>query len=115
MLEPEKLLGKVRFDVETGLYWAEVLHLCKIEHFQGATVEDLRRMIAESLAGRGPETALSDDPVGQTFANRLILDLDPYLRLQILELAEMAGISIEEWIVTALDEAVDRSLFLEPV
>jgi predicted HicB family RNase H-like nuclease len=112
MFEPIKLLGKVRIDEKSGLYWGEVLHLCAVEHFQATTVEELRQAIAGSVAGN--EFRLANQLTGDE-AHRITLNLDPHLYDHIHERAESAGVSVEEWIIGALEKVIDRSLFLEHV
>ncbi len=114
MLRPEKLLAKVRFDEETGLYRGEVLHLCEIEEIEADSIEELRLLIAESISKGDSKSAMAYDPEVNHFGDKLILDLDPYLRLQIFNQAELAGLSVEEWIAAALQEAVNNSFSLEP-
>ncbi len=110
MEEPELLLGKVQYDNETGLYRGKVLHICEIEEFEANSVEELRLMMAETLDEEDAVLSQLDDPID----GKLVLKLDPYLRLQIVDQAELADLSLTEWIIAALEQAVDKFYFLEP-
>lgn len=44
-MESTKQLGKIGIDLETGMYWGKVLHLCATETFLAESVDELRQLL----------------------------------------------------------------------
>ena len=76
MLEPEKLLGKVQFDAETGRYVCQILHLSDIEYIQAASIDELREQIAASMAENTAELNVVEDYQTHLEVDNLLL-LEP--------------------------------------
>ena len=110
MVESNKQIGKVGFDLETGLYWGEVLHLCGTDTFQAESVDELRRLLRESIPTHQDES----DAAGLLF-ERVVLHLNPTLFYKLNQQAMLHGNNLNQYIVDILKEIVDESQFLEPV
>ena len=109
MLESVIQLGKVGFDVETGTYWGEILHLCEVETFHTDSVEELRRLIQESVINKEEVSDRSDAISPEPFFESLVICLNPALYLKLNQQAGLAGISLDQYIVDILEEVVNRS------
>ncbi len=109
MVESISQLGKVGFDVETGNYWGEVLHLCEVETFHTDSIEELRRLIRESASNKQAEL---DRPAGvstESFFESVVICLEPALYLKLKQQAGLAGKSLDQTIVDILEEFVNIS------
>lgn len=113
MVESEKQLSKVGYDDETGMYWAEVLHLCEIETFHAESVDELRWLIQASVINRQEDSERSDANDMEPFFESLVLCLDPALHLELSQQAGLVGKNLNEYIVDILEEVVNRSRFPE--
>mgnify|MGYP001545855709 CR=1 FL=1 len=109
MVTATKQLGKIGFDTDTGLYWGEILHLCDTETFYAASVDELRRLLRESVREheqiRPPVAPLPHQPGGES----VLLCLEPALFLQLSRQASAAGKNLNQYIVDILQEVVDHA------
>ena len=108
MVESVTQLGKVGFDDETGMYWGEILHLCEVETFHTESVEELRRLIQESVTNKQEESDRSAGISTEPFFESLVICLDPALYLKLNQQAGLACKSLDQYIVDILEEAGNR-------
>ena len=113
MVESVTQLGKVGFDAETGIYWGEILHLCEVEIFHTESVEELRRLIQESVINKEEESDRSVAISTEPFFESVVICLDPALYLKLNQQAGLAGKSLDQYIVDTLEEVVNRSPLAE--
>ena len=108
MMESVTQLGKIGFDVETGSYWGEILHLCEVETFHTESVEELRRLIQESVINKQEESDRSAVISRSPFFESVVICLEPALHLKLNQQAGLAGKSVDQFIVDTLEEVVNR-------
>lgn len=104
----KKQLGKIGYDTETGMYSGEVIFLYEIETFHAETVEELRLLIRESVRVRREESDRTGENSSKQFFKSLVVCLDPTLFLQLDKRANMANKSLDDYIVDALQEVVNK-------
>jgi predicted HicB family RNase H-like nuclease len=98
----KKQLGKIGYDAETGMYWGEVIFLCKTELLHAESVEELRLLIRKTVKIKQEE---SDQTAGintEHFHENLVICLEPTLHLQLNHQATRVGKSLNEYIVDVL-------------
>ena len=109
MVESRKQLGKVGFDLNTGIYWGEILHLCGIERFQAESIDELRQMLRESIDDTSAERGASGwEDAGIRF-EPVALDVDPTLYYQLNQQALLQGKNVSQYIIQVLRAVVDES------
>ncbi len=115
MVESRKQLGKVGFDVETGTYWGEVLHLCGSVTFHAESVDELRQLLRGSIPeGQGEPTQTVVHPTELRFEG-VVLDLSPTLYYKLNQQALLYGKNLKQYIVDVLKEVVDQTQRPEPI
>ncbi len=111
-MEYKGYTAKVEFDNEAGVFHGRVLNLRDIITFQGTTVEELRREMAESVEdylvwceerGEKPEKPCS---------GKFVVRIEPELHRDITVAAELSGQSLNSWVVNSLQEAT--TAFVSP-
>jgi predicted HicB family RNase H-like nuclease len=115
MVESEKELGKVGFDLQTGHFWGEVLHLCGRETFHAETVDELRQLLRESVPGQQLEESIAGAPADEAYFESLVIHVEPLLFYRLSQQAMLHGKSLNHYIVGILKEVVEQAQTVEPL
>jgi predicted HicB family RNase H-like nuclease len=113
--ESEKELGKIGFDLARGKYWGEVLHLCGKERFYAESVEDLRRLLRESVPERQGGATKMATPADEPTFESLVIHLEPLLFYRLNQQAMLHGKSLHCYIVDVLEASVVAAQMVEPL
>lgn len=104
--------AKIEYDDEAGLFHGHVLNLRDVITFQGTSVEELRREFRESVDDYLDWCAERNEAPEKPFSGKFLVRLEPSLHRDIASRAELAGQSLNTWVVHALASFIqeDRAL-----
>ena len=94
--------GKFEYDQDADIFHGEVLHLNDVVTFQGRSIDDLKKALADSVedylqfckeVGKEPE---------RPFSGKFNIRISPELHQRIAKKAADAGLSLNSWIINKL-------------
>lgn len=106
MLKYEGYTGHVEFDDEADLFHGEVLDLKDVVTFQGKTPSEIRQAFRDSIDDYLEFCKERGEDPDRPFSGRLILRLPKDLHRNAFLRAKEAGVSLNNWITSRLNESV---------
>jgi predicted HicB family RNase H-like nuclease len=106
MLKYKNYLGIVEYDDEGKIFTGEVIGLRDVITFQGRTPEELEDSFRQSVDFYLEMCARDGVAPQKPFSGRFNLRLDPELHRQLAERAAQEKVSLNEWVIHTLQEAV---------
>ncbi|GMQ82590.1 MAG: type II toxin-antitoxin system HicB family antitoxin [Rhodothermia bacterium] len=106
MLKYEGYTGHVEFDDEADLFHGEVLDLKDVITFQGKTPDEIRQAFRDSIDDYLEFCKERGEDPDRPFSGRLILRLPKDLHRNAFLRAKKAGMSLNNWITSRLNESV---------
>lgn len=106
MLKYEGYTGHVEFDDEADLFHGEVLDLKDVVTFQGKTPSEIRQAFRDSIDNYLEFCKERGEDPDRPFSGRLILRLPKDLHRNAFLRAKEAGVSLNNWITSRLNESV---------
>lgn len=106
MLKYEGYTGHVEFDDEADLFHGEVLDLKDVVTFQGKTPGEIRQAFRDSIDDYLEFCKERGEDPDRPFSGRLILRLPKDLHRNAFLRAKEAGVSLNNWITSRLNESV---------
>jgi predicted HicB family RNase H-like nuclease len=110
MMQYKGYLGNVIFDAENDIFHGEVVGIRDVVTFQGKSVAELRKALRDSVddyldfcrqRGQSPDKPLS---------GRFVLRISRNLHRKVYELASRAGQSLNAWVASRLESAVEHPM-----
>lgn len=98
--------GKFEYDQDAGIFHGEVLHLNDVVTFQGRSIDELKKALADSVEdylllckniGKKPE---------KPFSGRFNIRISPKLHQKIAMKAKDEGMSLNSWIFSQLKQSI---------
>ena len=98
--------GRFEYDSNADIFHGEVLHLTDVVTFQGRSIDELKQTLADSVedylalcseVGKEPE---------KPFSGRFNIRISPELHQKIAKKAADAGVSLNNWVLTKLEQGV---------
>ena len=106
MMEYKGYVGKVEFDDDAGLFHGEVLDTRDVITFQGETVDELKTAFQGSIDDYLAFCEQRGEEPNKPFSGQFITRVPPNLHRQINLAANIAGKSLNAWVVEQLQTAV---------
>lgn len=106
MLKYEGYTGHDEFDDDADLFHGEVLDLKDVVTFQGKTPSEIRQAFRDSFDDYLEFCKERGEDPDRPFSGRLILRLPKDLHLNAFLRAKEAGVSLNNWITSRLNESV---------
>ncbi|MCH8121721.1 MAG: type II toxin-antitoxin system HicB family antitoxin [Bacteroidetes bacterium] len=106
MLKYEGYTGHVEFDDDADLFHGEVLDLKDAVTFQGKTPSEIRQAFRDSIDDYLEFCKERGEDPDRPFSGRLILRLPKDLHRNAFLRAKEAGVSLNNWITSRLNESV---------
>ena len=100
----------VSFDEDAALFHGEVIGLRDVVTFQARTAEDLSRAFRDSVDDYLAFCAEGGEAPEKPFSGALSLRASPELHRRMAEAAAARAVSLNQWMVEALDERAARDL-----
>ena len=100
--------GRVELDEEGGVFHGEVINLRDVITFEGGSVEELRRALAESVEEYIAFCAEKGEEPEKPASGRFVLRLPPEVHRRVAEAAARQSKSVNAWVRQVLEEAVGR-------
>lgn len=102
--------GKFEYDQDADIFHGEVLHLNDVVTFQGRSIDELKKALADSVedylllckevgkeVGKEPE---------KPFSGRFNIRISPELHQQIARKAADAGMSLNSWVLKQFQQSI---------
>ena len=98
--------GRFAYDPDADIFHGDVLHLTDVVTFQGRSLDELKTALADSVedyftlckeAGKSPQ---------KPFSGRFNVRLTPELHQKAAQTAALEGLSLNNWIVGAVEKAI---------
>lgn len=102
--------AEVKFDDEAGVFHGEVTGTRDVITFEGKSVAELNKAFGDSIndylafckeRGKEPE---------RSFSGKLILRMDPEEHRHVFMAAQTSGLSLNSWIIHAINEQAEKEL-----
>jgi predicted HicB family RNase H-like nuclease len=106
MMQYKGYTAKVEYDDEAGLFHGYVLNLRDVITFQGTSVEELRHEFRESVDDYLDWCSERNEAPEKPFSGKFLVRLEPRLHRDIASRAELAGQSLNTWVVHALESFI---------
>lgn len=95
----------VEYDEEAELFHGEVLNLRDVITFQGHSVEELKRALADSIEDYLAFCAERGEEPEKPFSGQFVVRVDPGLHRAVASAARRAGLSLNKWVARTLEQA----------
>jgi predicted HicB family RNase H-like nuclease len=105
MLKYKNYTGVVEYDSDGKIFTGSVIGLRDVVTFQGRTPEELEDSFRQSVDFYLEMCARDGVSPQKPFSGRFNLRLDPELHRQLAERATLENVSLNEWVIHALEEA----------
>jgi len=102
--------AEIGFDDSADQFHGRVVGIDDVVDFYGASVEELRREFAESVAAYEAACAEAGRAPEKAWAGKTTLRADAEQRRRYAVAAAAEGKSLNDWMVSALDEAAARTI-----
>ena len=98
--------GKFEYDQDADIFHGEVLHLNDVVTFQGRSIDELKKALADSVedylqlckeVGKEPE---------KPFSGKFNIRISPELHQKIAKKAAEAGVSLNSWIIRYFEKGL---------
>ena len=100
--------GRFEYDPDADIFHGDVLHITDVVTFQGRSIDELKTALADSIedyfdlckeVGKEPQ---------KPFSGRFNVRLAPELHQKAAQTAALEGVSLNNWIVHAVEKAVSE-------
>ena len=98
----------VEFDEEAEIFHGEVISLRDVITFQGASVAELKTALAESVEDYLAFCKERGEDPEKPFSGQFVVRAEPALHRAMFSAAKRAGQSLNKWVTTTLERAVER-------
>jgi predicted HicB family RNase H-like nuclease len=96
-------VGKIEYDDEEGIFHGEVINLRDVITFQGASVEELRKALQDSVEDYLEFCAERGEKAEKPFSGKFIVRVSPELHRELFMLATKEEISMNKLVNQALE------------
>lgn len=96
----------VEFDEDAEIFHGEVINLRDVITFQGATAQELKRALADSVEDYLAFCAERGEEPDKPFSGQFVVRADPSLHKAVTIAARRDGVSLNKWVTSALERAV---------
>jgi len=101
-------LGRFEYDPEADIFHGDVLHLSDAITFQGRSIDELKKAMAESLEDYFELCAEVGKQPQKPFSGNFNVRIPPETHQRIAARAARDGISLNKWVAKALEKAAGR-------
>ena len=105
MMEYKGYIGRVAFDDEAEIFHGEVVNLRDVITFQGRSVDELRRALADSVDDYLAWCAERGKSPDKPFSGKFVVRVDPEIHRSVSAAARQAGKSLNAWVAERLAAA----------
>jgi len=101
-------LGRFEYDPEADLFHGDVLHLADVVTFQGRSIDELKKALADSLEDYFELCAEVGKQPQKPFSGNFNVRIPPETHQRIATRAARDGLSLNKWVTKALEKAAGR-------
>jgi predicted HicB family RNase H-like nuclease len=105
-MEYKGYIAKVEFDDEANIFHGEVINAHDVITFEGDCVQDLRQAFTDSVEDYLEFCASRNEKPEKPYSGKFVVRLDPELHQRATIVAARKGISLNRWVVEAIEEKV---------
>jgi predicted HicB family RNase H-like nuclease len=96
----------VEYDEDAGIFHGEVANLRDVITFQGKSVAELKKALADSIEDYLAFCKQRGEEPEKPFSGQFVVRTDPSLHKDMSMAAKRAGVSLNKWVASALEKAV---------
>ena len=105
-MEYKGYIGKVELDEEAGILHGEVINTRDVITFQGKTVEEINQSFKDSIDDYLDFCGARGEKPEKPYSGKFTVRLEPDLHRKIHINANLENMSVNTWVVEALESAV---------
>ncbi len=98
----------VEYDEDAEIFHGEVANLRDVITFQGKSVAELKKALAASIEDYLALCRERGEEPEKPFSGQFVVRTEPRLHKDLSAAARRAGVSLNKWVVSALEKAVRR-------
>jgi len=98
----------VEYDEEAGLFHGEVVNTRDVITYQGRSVAELKKALAESIEDYLAFCRERGEEPEKPYSGQFLVRLDPSLHRAAAATAKRAGTSLNKWVAATLERAIAR-------
>jgi predicted HicB family RNase H-like nuclease len=106
MLNHKGYVGVAVFDDEAGIFHGDVINTHDVITFEGDCVKDLQQAFIDSVEDYLDFCASRNVKPEKPYSGKFVVRLDPELHQRATIVAARKGISLNRWVVEAIEEKV---------
>lgn len=106
MLKYKDYIGHVEFDEDAEIFFGEVINTRDVITFQGESVKELKKAFVDSIDDYIEFCKERGEPPERPFSGKFNVRLDPELHREAVIAAKQAGVSLNTWVVDAIQHEV---------
>src|SRR5689334_22190628 len=96
----------VEYDPEAELFHGEVINLHDVITFQGCSVEELKRALADSVEDYLTFCRERGEEPEKPFSGQFVVRVDPALHRAVVSAVKRAGLSLNRWVAQTLQRSI---------
>ena len=100
--------ANVEYDEDAEIFHGEVADLRDVITFQGKSVAELKKALAESIEDYLAFCKERGEEPDKPFSGQFVVRTEPSLHKDLSAAARRAGVSLNKWIASALEKALRR-------
>lgn len=98
----------VSYDEEAEIFHGEVVNLRDVITFQGRSVEELKKAMAESIDDYLEFCRERGEEPEKPFSGQFVVRIDPELHRAVATASRAQGLSLNKWVAQALERATNH-------
>ena len=98
--------GQFEYDADADIFHGEVLNMSDVITFQGRSIDELKRALADSVEDYLEFCALKGKTPEKPYSGRFNVRLSPEVHQRIAMEAAKGGMSLNAWVAQTLNRAV---------
>jgi predicted HicB family RNase H-like nuclease len=96
----------VQYDEDAELFHGEVVNLRDVITFQGSSVQELKRDLADSMEDYLAFCKERGEEPEKPYSGQFVVRVDPPVHKALVIAAKRAGMSLNRWVASTLERAV---------
>jgi predicted HicB family RNase H-like nuclease len=96
----------IEFDEEAEIFHGDVINLRDVITFQGASVQELKQALADSVEDYLAFCAERGEEPEKPYSGQFVVRAEPALHRALSTAARKAGLSLNKWVTRTLEKAL---------
>jgi predicted HicB family RNase H-like nuclease len=96
----------IEYDEDSDLFYGEVINLRDVITFQGASAQELKQALADSVDDYLAFCAERGEEPEKPFSGQFVIRTEPALHRALSSAARKEGVSLNKWVTRTLERAL---------